>query len=156
MLRALDIGIVPESRLRVFDIEERLWPRSSDPARVAIVDIDERSLAQYGQWPWPRTQVAKLVRRIAEGHPRVLGIDIVFAERDRLSPPEIVRELPDLPASLAEGLAQLPPSEWELAEGCARFRRYWRSSPAVRIRHPLRTPCIPPRSDRQAAIPPPF
>jgi serine phosphatase RsbU (regulator of sigma subunit)/CHASE2 domain-containing sensor protein len=116
MLRALDIGIVPESRLRVFDIEERLWPRSSDPARVAIVDIDERSLARYGQWPWPRTQLAKLVRRIAEGHPRVLGIDIVFAERDRLSPPEIVRELPDLPASLAEGLAQLPPSERDLAD----------------------------------------
>jgi serine phosphatase RsbU (regulator of sigma subunit)/CHASE2 domain-containing sensor protein len=116
MLRALDIGIVPESRLRVFDIEERLWPRSSDPARVAIVDIDERSLAQYGQWPWPRTQVAKLVRRIAEGHPRVLGIDIVFAEPDRLSPPEIARELPDLPASLAQGLAQLPPSERDLAD----------------------------------------
>jgi adenylate cyclase len=116
MLRALDIGIVPESRLRVFDLEERLWPRSSDPARVAIVDIDEQSLAQYGQWPWPRTQVAKLVRRIAEGHPRVLGIDIVFAERDRLSPPEIVRELPGLPASLAEGLAQLPPSERDLAD----------------------------------------
>ena len=54
MLRALDIGIIPESRLRFFDLEERLWPRSSDPARVAIVDIDERSLAQYGQWLWPR------------------------------------------------------------------------------------------------------
>jgi adenylate cyclase len=116
MLRALDIGIVTESRLRVFDLEERLWPRSSDPARVAIVDIDEKSLAKYGQWPWPRTKVAELVRRIAEGHPRVLGIDIVFAERDRLSPPEIVRELPDLPASLAEGLAQLPPSERDLAD----------------------------------------
>jgi adenylate cyclase len=116
LLRALDIGIVAESRLRVFDLEERLWPRSSDPARVAIVDIDERSLAQYGQWPWPRTLVAKLVRRIAEGHPRVLGIDILFAEPDRLSPPEIVRELPGLPAPLAEGLAQLPPNEQDLGD----------------------------------------
>jgi len=119
MLRALDLGIVPESRLRVFDLEERLWPRASDSARVVIVDIDEKSLAQYGQWPWPRTQVAKLVRRIAEGQPRVLGIDILFAEPDRLSPPEIVRELPDLPASLAAGLAQLPPNERDLAEAMA-------------------------------------
>src|SRR5262249_9506585 len=115
-LRALDLGVVPESRLRVFDLEERVWPRSSDPARVAIVVIDEKSLAQYGQWPWPRTRVAELVRRIAEGHPRVLGIDIVFPEPDRLSPPEIARELPGLPTELVQGLARLPPSEQELAD----------------------------------------
>ena len=76
LLRALDLGLVPELRLRVFDLEQRLWPRVSDPARVVIVDIDEKSLVKYGQWPWPRTRVAELVRRIAEGHPRVLGIDI--------------------------------------------------------------------------------
>jgi len=116
LLRALDFGLVSESRLLVFDLEERLWPRSSDPARVAIVDIDEASLKQYGQWPWRRDQVAKLVRRIAKGHPRVLGIDIVFPEQDRLSPPEIARQLPDLPAPLVHGLAQLPPSERDLAD----------------------------------------
>src|SRR5215831_8305669 len=74
VLRALDLGIVPEVRLRAFDIEERVWLRSSDPARVVIVDIDEKSLKEEGQWPWPRTLVAELVRRIAAGHPRVLGI----------------------------------------------------------------------------------
>jgi serine phosphatase RsbU (regulator of sigma subunit)/CHASE2 domain-containing sensor protein len=118
-LRALDLGIIPEARVRVFDLEERLWPRASGPARVAIVDVDEKSLAQFGQWPWPRTLVAELVRRIAEGHPRVLGIDIVFAEPDRLSPPEIARELPSLPSYLAAGLAQLPPNELALADAMA-------------------------------------
>jgi adenylate cyclase len=115
LLRALDLGLVPELRLRVFDLEERLWPRSGDQARVVIVDIDEKSLAKYGQWPWQRSRVAKLVQRIADGHPRVLGIDIVFAEPDRLSPPEIARGLPDLPTPLAAGLARLPPSERDLA-----------------------------------------
>jgi adenylate cyclase len=115
LLRAVDLGLVPELRLRVFDLEERLWPRSVDPARVVIVDIDEKSLAKYGQWPWQRSRVAKLVQRIADGHPRVLGIDIVFAEPDRLSPPEIAREVPDLPTPLAAGLAELPPSERGLA-----------------------------------------
>ena len=81
-----------------------------------IVDIDEKSLARYGQWPWPRHLVAELVRRIAQGHPRVLGIDIVFAEPDRLSPPEIARELPGLPRLWRTRLAQLPASERELAE----------------------------------------
>ena len=115
LLRALDLGLVPELRLWVFDLEERLWPRSSDPARVVIVDIDDKSLAKHGQWPWQRSRVAELVRRIADGHPRVLGIDIVFAEPDRLSPPEIARELLELPTPLAAGLAKLPPSERDLA-----------------------------------------
>jgi len=115
-LRIGDPGIITELRLRGFDLVERLWPRADDSARVAIVDIDERSLVQYGQWPWPRHMVAELVRRIAQGHPRVVGIDIVFAEPDRLSPTEIARELPDLPRALADALAQLPPSDRDLAE----------------------------------------
>ena len=119
VLRIIDPGIITELRVRSFDLVERVWPRAADSARVAVVDIDEKSLAQYGQWPWPRHLVAELVRRIAQGNPRVLGIDILFAERDRLSPMEIVRELPDLPAALSEALAQLPPSDRELDEAIA-------------------------------------
>jgi serine phosphatase RsbU (regulator of sigma subunit) len=118
-LRIIDPGIVTELRVRGFDLVEQLWPRASDPARVAIVDIDEKSLAQYGQWPWPWHLVAKLVRRIAQGQPRVLGVEIVFAERDRLSPAEIARELPGLPPALADALAQLPPGDRDLAEAMA-------------------------------------
>jgi adenylate cyclase len=119
VLRIIDPGIITELRVRSFDLVERVWPRAGDSARVAIVDIDEKSLAQYGQWPWSRHQVAKLVRRIAEGKPRVLGIDILFAERDRLSPDEIAREVPGLPPALSEALAQLPPSDREFAEAMA-------------------------------------
>jgi adenylate cyclase len=116
LMRAFDFGIIVEARLRGFDIEEWVLPGASDPARVRVIDIDEKSLAQYGQWPWPYKLVAKLVRRIAEGNPRVLGIDIVLADRDRLSPPEIARELPDLPPFLADALAGLSQSDRDLAE----------------------------------------
>ena len=58
VLRIIDPGIITELRVRGFDLVERVWPRASDPARVAIVDIDEKSLAQYGQWPWPWHLVA--------------------------------------------------------------------------------------------------
>ena len=115
VLRILDFGVVEEPRLRLFDFEEWLWPRPAGPARVVVVDIDEQSLVRYGQWPWPRTLVAELVRRIAAARPLVLGIDIVFAEPDRLSPPEIARELTGLPGPLAEELANLPASERDLA-----------------------------------------
>ena len=119
VLRIIDPGVVTELRVRGFDLVERMWPRARDSARVVIVDIDEKSLAQYGQWPWPWHLVAELVRRIAQGNPRVVGIDIVFAERDRLSPTEIARELPGLPPSLADALAQLPPGDRDLAEAMA-------------------------------------
>jgi serine phosphatase RsbU (regulator of sigma subunit)/CHASE2 domain-containing sensor protein len=116
VLRIIDPGFITELRVRSFDLVERAWPRAVDSARVAIVDIDEKSLAKYGQWPWSRHLVAELVRRVAQGHPRVIGIDILFADRDRLSPDEIARELPDLPPALADALAQLPPSDRDLAE----------------------------------------
>jgi adenylate cyclase len=119
VLRIIDPGIITELRVRGFDLVERVWPRASDSARVTIVDIDEKSLAQFGQWPWPWHLMAKLVRRIAQGDPRVVGIDIVFADRDRLSPTEIARELPELPPALADALAQLPRSDGELAEAMA-------------------------------------
>jgi serine phosphatase RsbU (regulator of sigma subunit) len=118
-LRIIDPGIITELRVRCFDLVERVWPRAVDSARVAVVDIDEKSLAQYGQWPWSRHLVAELVRRIAHGNPRVIGIDILFADRDRLSPDEIARERPGLPPALADALAQLPPSDRDLAEAIA-------------------------------------
>jgi adenylate cyclase len=53
---------------------------------VVIVDIDEKSLLRHGQWPWPRTRLAELVRQIGRHHPKVIGLDIFFPEADRTSP----------------------------------------------------------------------
>jgi adenylate cyclase len=53
-LRIIDPGVVTELRVRGFDLAERIWPRTSDVGQVEIVDIDEKSFAQYGPWPWPR------------------------------------------------------------------------------------------------------
>jgi len=60
---------------------------------VVIVDIDEKSLREIGQWPWPRNIVAQLIHRILAGEPRVVGLDMVFAEQDRTSPIRYVDEL---------------------------------------------------------------
>jgi adenylate cyclase len=118
-LRIIDPSIVTELRVRSFDFAEKIWPRTSDAGQVEIVDIDEKSFTQYGPWPWPRHMVAELFHRIAQGHPRVVGVDFVFAERDRLSPTEIARELPGLPPAVADALAQLRPSDHDLAEALA-------------------------------------
>jgi adenylate cyclase len=51
----------------------------------AIIDIDEKSLVKYGQWPWPRYRVALLLDRLMALEPASIGLDTVFAEPDRTS-----------------------------------------------------------------------
>jgi hypothetical protein len=57
-LRVLDPAPVAALRGLTFDFFQRLSPRPYADLPVRIVDIDDASLAQHGQWPWPRTQVA--------------------------------------------------------------------------------------------------
>lgn len=57
---------------------------------VVIIDIDEKSLKEFGQWPWSRLLMTQLVRKIQENHPSSLGIDVIFSEYDRTSPNNII------------------------------------------------------------------
>jgi adenylate cyclase len=115
-IRAVDPGFVEGTRLHGFDAAQRLWPRSEAIDPVQIVAVDEESLAAKGQWPWPRTLVADLVRRIAAGRPDVLGIDILFAEPDRFSSQRLGESLPGLPPEVTAALARLPASDALLGE----------------------------------------
>ena len=54
--------------------------------RVVIVDLDEKSLAQYGQWPWPRTRLSRLLQKVNALGPRSIGLDLILSEPDRTSP----------------------------------------------------------------------
>src|SRR5438552_14853790 len=119
LIRVIDPSFVEVWRLSGFDAAQRLWPRAEADNGVVIVAIDEASLAAKGQWPWPRTLVAELVRRIAVGKPSVLGIDILFAEPDRFSPPRLAETVPGLSPELTAALAGLPESDAQLGEAVA-------------------------------------
>lgn len=68
----------------VFDSYQRLSPRPYDPAvPVRVVAIDERSLAAYGQWPWPRETLARLTERLSEAKAAAIAFDVLFAEYER-------------------------------------------------------------------------
>ncbi|WP_026381477.1 CHASE2 domain-containing protein [Afifella pfennigii] len=75
------------ARLRalVFDGYQWLAPRETAGAPVVVVDIDEASLKALGQWPWPRSLLARLVERIGEAGAAAIAFDIVFPETDRAS-----------------------------------------------------------------------
>src|SRR5215510_5779551 len=47
---------------------------------VALVLIDDASLAQQGRWPWSRTQLAKLVRAVSQERPKAIGVDVLLPE----------------------------------------------------------------------------
>ncbi|NQY93975.1 MAG: CHASE2 domain-containing protein [Campylobacteraceae bacterium] len=58
-------------------------PTSKD---IVIVDIDEKSLKQLGQWPFGRDKMAQTLINLTNAQVGIIGLDIVFAEYDRLSP----------------------------------------------------------------------
>jgi len=93
-LRIADPAAVTRLRDFAFDNYQRIQPRTYNPETpVRIVDIDEAALQEYGQWPWPRTIVARLVDKLAEKGAVVVAFDAVFAEPDRSSISRMVRDL---------------------------------------------------------------
>jgi adenylate cyclase len=51
--------------------------------RVAIVDIDERSLSAIGQWPWRRDVLGTLVSRVRSLGASAVAVDVLLAEAER-------------------------------------------------------------------------
>jgi len=69
----------------VYDRLSRAIRAHAPGGHVAIVDVDERSLAAIGQWPWRRDVVATLLSKIRELGAPTIGVDVIFAESDRRS-----------------------------------------------------------------------
>ncbi len=82
--------------------------------RVIIIDIDEKSLRRYGQWPWSREKIATLLYKLTDAGAGIIGLDIVFAEKDGKSPIRFKRfcpkkqNLPDYDLLLAQAFEQTP------------------------------------------------
>ena len=108
-VRINDPQLLQNFRLQIFDQYQHLKPRPFDPQwqvqletpGVAIVDIDEESLARYGQWPWPRDLIARLLGSLQQQGAAGIAIDIVFAERDRTSLDVVVPRLEQIAAYAA-------------------------------------------------------
>jgi signal transduction histidine kinase/CHASE2 domain-containing sensor protein len=66
--------------------------------QVALVLIDDATLAQHGRWPWPRTQLAKLIRAVSQQQPRAIGVDVLLPEaEDEPNDAELTRALQSAP-----------------------------------------------------------
>jgi adenylate cyclase len=93
----------------VHDAFARQTTPPSPSSRIAIVALDEASLAAHGQWPWPRDLVARLIDRLAAAGVAVIAVDVLFPEADRLSRPgDAGSGVADTDATLARAMAAVP------------------------------------------------
>src|SRR5579859_119308 len=116
VLRLLDPAPIREIRTRTFDIFQLVDPRVKKIKPVTIVDIDEKSLAKLGQWPWPRTTIADLVTNLTNLGAVVIGFDVVFSEPDRLNPDVAARTMRYLDEATRSKLRDLPSNDKVLAD----------------------------------------
>ncbi|WP_439154313.1 CHASE2 domain-containing protein [Yoonia sp.] len=89
--RSFDPVPVRSLRLAYFDYLQVVSPREYRDMPVRVVDIDEASLAAYGQWPWSRDLLADLVDKLSANGAAVIAFDVLFAEQDRLSPASLAQ-----------------------------------------------------------------
>jgi|SRR5579872_1771387 len=89
-------AFLAEFRLHVFDEYLRLKPRSYQPVPVRIADIDDDSLERFGQWPWPRTLLAKLVDRLDGLGAAAIVFDILFLDEDRTTPSRVIDSMEEI------------------------------------------------------------
>lgn len=74
------------AKASVYDFQHRGLSSAPPSSLPLIVDVDEQSLSQYGQWPWPRYRLALLIAKLQRWGARVVALDMVFPEVDRTSP----------------------------------------------------------------------
>jgi adenylate cyclase len=92
-----------------YDLRLQLTLPKGQDKRVVIIDIDEKSLAAEGRWPWGRDRLARMVDHLFDHYQiAVLGMDVVWAERDESSGLPVLEKLaqnelkddPDFPQRL--------------------------------------------------------
>ena len=121
-LRIWDHEFVQTFRFQAFDLYQQTKPREQGRFPVTIIDVDDRSLEEVGQWPWPRTKIAELVQKTTQAGAVAMAFDIIFSDPDRLSPGAIAADNATLPQSIRDALSALPNSDAILAQAISRSR----------------------------------
>jgi len=85
-----------------FDLYQKIFPLEKRETDVIIIDIDEKSLGKFGQFPWSRSVFAKIIENVNATNPKAIGFDIFFTEKDKQSPDEIIKAYNLIPTDISE------------------------------------------------------
>jgi len=105
-----------------FDAYQAFAPRRVESMPATVVEIDEKSLTALGQWPWPRTLLARLVDAIAQEQPAAVALDILMSEPDALSPERVLARSTHQEPAVVGALRSLTSNDSELARALAAAR----------------------------------
>ncbi len=117
-----DPGMLRLIRARVFDFYQQTKPRVlAEESPVVIIDIDEKSLAEQGQFPWPRTVVADLIAKSTAAGVDAIGFDVMWPEEDQTSVAKVITRVPDtaIDSTTRGRLQQVPTNDQLLADAIA-------------------------------------
>lgn len=106
---------------QLYDLRVRETATHARDERIVILDIDEKSLAEFGRWPWNRVRIASIIQKLFDEYGiAALGFDIVWAESETAQfkslhddvaqqvPGYVAGALPDTDAMLAETMRGRP------------------------------------------------
>jgi CHASE2 domain-containing sensor protein/tRNA A-37 threonylcarbamoyl transferase component Bud32 len=78
----------------IYEIGMRLdAPRNPGQSKVALVNIDDKSIRELGQWPWPRCIIAEMIAILKDNGAKLIGLDMVFSEKEQNPGIEEIKKL---------------------------------------------------------------
>lgn len=78
----------------IYGIEMRIaLPSSVSNNKIAIVNIDEKSLDHLGPWPWPRSLIAEMINILKNNGAELVGLDVLFSANEQNQGLQEVQEL---------------------------------------------------------------
>ena len=89
ILKVSDPTPLQTIRNQTFDALQQL-DTIRDSENIAIINIGEKSLQQWGQWPWPRQNFAQLIHDIRQKNGGIIGFTVMFPEKDRFGGDEVL------------------------------------------------------------------
>lgn len=76
---ATGLGLLQGVEQKLYDLGASLSPRLASD-KVAVITIDDNSLANLGHWPWSRAVHARMLDVLDSGHPKVVAYTPLFPE----------------------------------------------------------------------------
>ena len=86
ILKSFNPNYIKSISFLSFDMYQKVFPIKKQDSNVVIIDIDEKSLSKFGQFPWNRSIFAKIIENVNEANPKAIGFDVFFSEKDKQSP----------------------------------------------------------------------
>ena len=102
VLKNINPNFIKSISFLSFDMYQKVFTKSKKNSGVIIIDIDEKSLGKFGQFPWSRSVFAKIIENVSATNPKAIGFDVFFSEKDKQSPDEIISAYNLIPTDVAE------------------------------------------------------